>query len=138
MHDGVGVVNRDAEARKHFRCLAFAHADGAREHGGFVGEDVAEHVAGHKDVELPRVAHELHRRVVDVHVGEGEVGRVLRNVFRYSFPPKHRGLEDVGLVDRAQLAATLAGELEGHVADAVAERFPARVRRLLDNPNAWR
>jgi Rrf2 family protein len=43
---------------------------------------------------------------------------------------------------RAALIAVRAAErevLEGiSLADAVAERFPARVRRLLDNPNAWR
>ena len=44
------------------------HPERAGQHRRLVAEDVAEHVLGQQDVEMGRVRHELHRRVVDQHV----------------------------------------------------------------------
>ena len=34
--------------------------EGAREHGGLVGDNVAEHILGHDDVEISRPLQEVH------------------------------------------------------------------------------
>ena len=62
-------------------------ANRAGEHRGFVGEDVAEEVASHDDVKLARVAHELHRRVIDQQMGQRNVGVVGGDGFD-GFPPQ--------------------------------------------------
>ena len=93
------------------------HADRAREHRRFVGQDVAEEVAGDDHVELLRRADELHRGVVDVHVRELNVG-ILRRHSGDDFAPQDRGVEHVGLVDRAELLAAAARGLESDARDA--------------------
>ena len=52
------------------------HADGAGDHGSLIGEDVAEHVLGHDDVELGRILDDLHGAVVHEHLAVRDV-RVL-------------------------------------------------------------
>jgi len=52
------------------------HPERAADHGHLVGEDVAEQFFGDEDVELVGIARELHR-AFDIHVAEGDVGRVL-------------------------------------------------------------
>ena len=79
--------------------------------GGEVGEDVAEHVLGHDDVELLGRARELHGRVVDEHVLDLDV-RILGGDLVDDAAPEPRRLEHVRLVDRRQLPAARAGELE--------------------------
>src|SRR5581483_6450546 len=93
-------------------------ADRAGQHRRLVGQDVAEHVAGDDDVELARVAHELHRGVVDVHVRELDVAVVPADA-RHHLAPQLRGLEHVRLVDRADPPASLRRRAEGDVRDAL-------------------
>ena len=79
--------------------------------GGEVGEDVPEHVLGDDDVELLGGAGELHGGVVDEHVLDLHVRVVGRDVADDAAPEPRR-LEHVRLVDRRQLPAARAGELE--------------------------
>ena len=46
------------------------HTDGTGDDGSFVGEDVTEEVAGHDDVELRRIAHQLHGGIVHIEMGQ--------------------------------------------------------------------
>ena len=62
------------------------HADGAGQHGGGIGQDVAEHVAGHDDIELQRTPDELHGSVVDVHVRQFHI-RIVAGDFRHDIAP---------------------------------------------------
>ena len=103
------------------------HADRAGEHRRLVGQDVAEHVAGDDHVELLRIAHELHRRVVDVHVRELHVGIVLAHRAD-DFAPQDRRIEHVGLVHRAELAAALARDVEADARDAANFRLAVEHR----------
>ena len=86
-------------------------AEAARDGGGEVGEDVAEHVLGGDHVEASRGDGKLHRRVVDEHVLDANV-RIVRGQLVDHTPPEPRRLEHVRLVDRRERAAPAAGELE--------------------------
>ena len=44
------------------------HADGAGEHGGFVAQDVAKHIAGHHHVKALGLLDQLHGCVVHIHM----------------------------------------------------------------------
>ena len=90
----------------------------AGEHRREVREDVAEHVGGHDHVELLGVAHELHRRVVHVHVAELHVLVLLAHALRH-LAPQLAHLEDVGLVHRAHAAGPSARGFERGPADAL-------------------
>ncbi len=94
------------------------HAEGAGQHGRLVGEDVAEHVLAEDHVELLRPLDQLHGGVVDVHVGQFHI-RIFLGDAGDDLAPEHRGGEDVGLVDGADLLAALAGRLEGDMGDAL-------------------
>ena len=95
------------------------HADGAGEHGGLVAQDVAEHVGGDDDVELPGVADELHGAVVHQHVVELHVAVTLLVAdARHHLAPQLGGFQHVGLVHRGHPAPPAAGGVEGHPGDA--------------------
>ena len=119
------------------------HPDRAREHRRLVREDVAEQVAGHDDVELLRVLHELHRGVVDVHVGQRDV-RIVGGEPRDRLAPEDARVEHVRLVDGRQALAALARRLEAHPRDAldlrhaVVHRVEAFVRARRVAPAAAR
>ncbi len=76
-----------------------------------VGEDVAERVLGEQDVEAAGIADELHRRIVDEHVVERDVG-VVEGHGVDDLPPERRRLEHAVLVGDGDLAPALPGELE--------------------------
>lgn len=78
-----------------------------REHRRLIRQNVTEHIAGNNYIELLRVAHQLHRSVIDVHMGEFHIG-VLRVKLGDHVAPKLGGFEHIGLVDRAHTAITLA------------------------------
>ena len=84
----------------------------SRQHRGFVGQDVAEHVLGDDHVEVARPADEMHRHRVDQHVLESDVLEFGADLAG-DLAPQPRGGQDVGLVDRGQALAALARELEG-------------------------
>ena len=94
------------------------HADRARDLARLVGEDVAKEIFGHDDVELARVTHELHRRVVDIHVAKLDIGVVLRDLCD-RLAPETRGVEHVGLVDGGDALAALARGLERDARDTL-------------------
>ena len=94
------------------------HADRAGEHGGLVAEDVAEEVAGEDHVELLRRPHQLHRGVVHVHVAEGNIG-VVGGDRLDPVAPELAHIQHIGLVDRAEPAAALEGQIEAHPGDAI-------------------
>ena len=110
-----GLVERGAVAQ----ACAGKHAERAREHGGLVGEDVAEGVLGHKDVELAGVVHKLHRAVVHKHVGCLYL-RILSGDTMSRLAPQAAGLKDVGLVDGDDaMAGPAAGGVESPAHDAL-------------------
>ena len=97
------------------------HAERAGEHGGDVGEHVAEQVVGHDHVELFRPAHELHA------AGVGEL-MFERHVLEFTLVqrdddlvPEHAGLHHVALLHRGDLVELLARarELEADAGDAL-------------------
>jgi hypothetical protein len=82
-----------------------------------VGQDVPEEVLGDDDVELGRGAHELHGRVVHVHVGKFHV-RIVPGLVNDHLAPQLGDLEHIGLVHGAQFLFALPGGLEAHPGDA--------------------
>ncbi len=64
------------------------HAERAADHRHLVGEDVAEHVFREEHVELVRVARELHRGVVHIHVRQLDIGMSFREVPRHGLAPE--------------------------------------------------
>jgi len=93
------------------------HADRAGQHRGFVGKDIAEHVAGDDYVELLRILQELHRRIIDIHVRQLDL-RVLLAHFDDHFTPQLHGVEHIRLVHRAETPVALLRRLETDMGDA--------------------
>ena len=54
------------------QCGRSQHTDGAREHGGFIGKDVAEKIACDHHIDLLRSLNQLHGCVVDIHMFKGD------------------------------------------------------------------
>ena len=98
-----------------------SEADAARprpagDRRGDVGEDVAEGVLGHDDVDRLAVRHDRHRERVDEGVVERDVGILGAAELGDDVAPEPRGVEDVHLVDGGQPAAALARDREGAAA----------------------
>ena len=94
------------------------HTDGAGDHGSLIGQNIAEQVAGYDNVELTRIADELHRAVVNVHIGVLDL-RVLVLDAVHGFAPYAAGFEHVCLVYRADLLIALHRHFKGTAADAL-------------------
>ena len=95
------------------------HAERSREHGGDVGEHVAEQVVGDDDVELLGPAHELHAAGIRQLVLEHNVLELARMHLVDDLVPEHAGLHHVALLHRGDLVAALARELERDAGDAL-------------------
>ena len=74
------------------------HAERAGQHGGLVGQHVAEQIVGDDDVELLRRAHELHGAIVGKDVVQRHVGVALLMQARHHLVPQHAGLHHVALL----------------------------------------
>ena len=98
------------------------HAEGAGDHAGFIGEDVAKHVRGEDNVELVGAVHQLHGGVVHIHVGNGHFG-VVGGHFGDYLAPQAGGFEHVGLVHAHEVLAAGHGGVEGHLGDAADLHF---------------
>ena len=86
--------------------------------GAQVGEDVAVEVLEQQHVELRRVLHELHAAVVDDDLAVADPRMIARHAPRALEEEPVRELQDVRLVDGADLAAPFAlGEREGVARD---------------------
>src|SRR5216683_7021823 len=90
------------------------HSEAASQHGGEVGEDVAEDVAGNDDVELPGVSNQLHGAVVGVHVMQFDIGELESVQLRDRLPPYQAALGDVGLLDAANDIVSATCQIEGY------------------------
>ena len=93
------------------------HANGTGDHRRFVGQDVAENVARHDDVELRGILDQLLRGVVHQHVDQFHVGVVLRH-FVHRLSPQAGGVEHVRLVDGSDLLSPAARHFKGDLSDA--------------------
>ncbi len=92
------------------------HAERARDHGHFVGEDVAEEVFGDEDVEGVGPLDELHGGVVNIEVVHGDLG-VVGGDFVRGFTPEDGSGEDVGFIDGGEAFVAAHGGFEGDVED---------------------
>ena len=98
------------------------HADRTGQHRRFIGKNVAEQVTRQNHVELLGCAHQLHGRIVHIHVRQLDIGVVFRDLDNH-LAPQDAGIEYVGLVHRAKLAAALTRNSESHMRDAANFRF---------------
>ena len=102
--------------------LAYAgrgeHTYGSGEYGGFVGEDVTEHVACDYYVEEGRVDGELLGAVVYVHVVEFDVGVFFVMDADDGAAPEAGCGEDVGFVYAGDVVLSFSGCFEGKSCDA--------------------
>ena len=94
------------------------HTDRAGDHGSLIGQNIAEQVAGYDNIELTRIADELHRAVVNIHIGVLDL-RVLVLDAVHGFAPYAAGFEHVCLVYRADLLIALHRHLKSTAADAL-------------------
>src|SRR5207249_9390431 len=62
------------------------HADRPGQHRGFVAQNITEYVVAKHHIELPRVAHELHRRIVDIDVTQLYIPVILVDVGDHATP----------------------------------------------------
>lgn len=98
-----------------------------------VGDNVAVQVGHDHDVELARLAYELHRRVVDDHVARGDAGALvlLGDVTEGVEEETVTELHDVGLVyAHDALAVVLEGKVEGKAGDALGAGASRDLERL--------
>lgn len=98
--------------------LAEEHTYGSGEYGGFVGEDVTEHVACDYYVEEGRVDGELLGAVVYVHVVEFDVGVFFVMDADDGAAPEAGCGEDVGFVYAGDVVLSFSGCFEGKSCDA--------------------
>ena len=73
------------------------HANGPSEHGRFVTQDIAKHIARYDHVKAFRLFHQLHRCVVDIHMVQSDV-RILLTHFAHHVFPELEGFEHIGFV----------------------------------------
>ncbi len=81
------------------------HPERSGQHRSLIGQDVAKHVLGDRDVEITRSADQMHgggihQHVLEVHVRELVAHRALGHL-----APQARSLQHVGFVDRSEPAA---------------------------------
>ena len=94
------------------------HTQRAGQHGGGIGQQVAEQVVGHDNIELLGPAAQLHRAGVGIHVGQLDVGIFLVVNLCHDLPPEHTGFHHIGLFHGTDLVATAAGEFKRRPRDA--------------------
>ncbi|CDN41806.1 Glutamine amidotransferases class-II [Paenibacillus sp. P22] len=94
------------------------HADGARQHGSLVAQDIPEHVLRHDDVEARRTAKQLHGAVVDEHMLKLHL-RILRRDPVHDLAPEAGSLQHVGFVDGGKPLAARHGDVERLAHDAL-------------------
>src|SRR4029077_18626045 len=99
------------------------HPQAAHQTGDQVGQDVAEQIRGHQNVELPGIQHQFHRTGIDDDGLQGETALVFAFVQLLTRFQEDAGqdLHDVGLVhDGHFLAAGGYGVIEGEFQQAAA------------------
>ena len=94
------------------------HTNGAGDHRSLIGQNIAEQVAGYDNIELTRIADELHRAVVNIHIGVLNL-RILVLDAVHGFAPYAAGFEHICLVYRADLLIALHRHLKSTAADAL-------------------
>ena len=118
-HDiGRAAMNRLVHADLAANTRRRQHADGTREHRRFVAENIAEHIGRHEDVELLRIANQLHGAVIDQDMFQLDAGVAFVFVDpRDDLAPQFGDLEHVGFIDRRDFLAPLERRLKRHVRD---------------------
>src|SRR5206468_6728103 len=92
--------------------------DRTGKHRAFIGEDIAEHILHHDDVEAPRVEDQLHRAVIHQQVIQLAVRIVPRDLYDHP-PPELRRFQNVRLIDGGYFLAPGAREMEGHTGNTL-------------------
>ena len=94
------------------------HSQRSADHCHFVTEDIAKEVLSDHDVKAARGLDELHRGIVHIEMGQGDVGVLLRYL-DHRLPPQHGVCQHVGFVHRGHMLTAELRGLEGHVTDAL-------------------
>jgi len=89
------------------------HPQRTRQHRGTIGQDIAEQVVGDDHVELFGRAHQLHRAVVGVHVGQLDIGVVFVMHLLHDFAPQDAAFHDIGFLHRADFVAPTTCQFKG-------------------------
>ena len=93
-------------------------AERSGDHGGFVGQDVAEHVLGEQHVERRGTPDQVHRGGVDEHVLELHLRKLLAQHALDDCSPQPGRLQDVRLVHGNDTPATTHGQATGDLCHA--------------------
>ena len=96
-------------------------ADAADHRAELVGKYIAEKVVGQQHIETFGRRHQLEGRGVDVAVLQLDIGVFARHLDHRTAPKAARG-QHIGLIDRADPAATFPGQLEADFGHPAGER----------------
>lgn len=95
------------------------HTERAGEHGGDVGEHVAEEVVGDDHVELLGLAHQLHAAGIRQHMFQLNILELGGVGFGDHLVPQNAGFHHVALFHRADAVVAGAGQFESDAGDAL-------------------
>ena len=94
------------------------HSNRPREHRCLIAQDVAKQVARQQHIELARVAHQLHRRIVDIHVAHFHIAITRRHRVN-AVAPKLAHIQNIGFIHRAKAIVSFPRDLKGHLGNAI-------------------
>ena len=95
------------------------HAERTCQHGGDIGQHVAEQIVSDNDVELLGPAHELHAQRICQHVIELHICIFALVQGADDFVPKHAGFHHIALFRRGHFVTALARQLKSDATDAL-------------------
>src|SRR5260370_3618486 len=102
-----------------------------------VADNVAEKIARDDDVELSRIADNLHRQGVDIQMAGVDVRVLVANLFEDSLPEVVRKGHGIGFVAHAHALQAVPARVFERVADDALDPF-ARVHVLLNFNLGWK
>ena len=94
------------------------HSNRPRKHRSLIAEDVAKQVARQQHVELAGVTHQLHRRIVHVHVADIHLAITRRHRIN-AVPPKLAHIQNIGFIHGTKAIVSFSSDLKSHLGNAI-------------------
>ena len=89
------------------------HTNRASQHRRRIRQNIAKHITRHHHIKLLRLLHQLHRRVIYIHMAQ----LYLRVVSRHrsnDLTPQNSSLQHIGLIHRTETLAAHHGRFKSH------------------------
>ena len=94
------------------------HTDGTGNHACFIRQNITEQVAGHNDIKLSRIANQLHRSIVHIHILIFNL-RIFLTQLMHGLAPYTGGFQNICLIYRNQLLAALHCHVKATTSDTL-------------------